>query len=442
MKKKYQVIIGLGHTGFSVAQYLARQNLPFVVMDSRDNPPKLVSFKSMFPDVLLYLGGFDTDVMLAAERVILSPGLSPFNEAFTALRNSEIPIVGDVEIFAQIARAPIIAITGTNGKGTVSTLVATMLKEAGYRVCLGGNIGIPVLDLIMEPIPDFYVLELSSAQLQITQSLISQVSAILNIRPDHEDYHQSFDEYIAAKHRIYTQSKHYVFNRADPLTKPNTDSLSSVSFGLDKPNAKQLGMIEINGRPFFCCGEELIISCDEVKLTGWHNYLNIMAACAIVQPFLTSWQSVSSVLRHFNGLDYRCQLIQTNDEVAWYNDSKGANTAATIAAIQSVAQKTRGRLILIVGGIAKQQDLSDLKLAIDDHVTLTIVYGQDAMRLARLCQSLCKVYHAKDFQSVVNYAKRYATAQDSVLFSPACASFDMFTNAEERGARFTELVQE
>jgi len=442
MKKKYNLIIGLGLTGLSVAEYYAERNIPFMMMDSREEPPKLTEFKTAFPDVPLYLGHFDEAVMLAAKQIILSPGLSPNHEAFTPVRAHAIPLVGDVELFAQTAAAPIIAITGTNGKGTVTTLVGEILSVAGFRILVGGNIGTPVLELLKEPAPDFYVLELSSAQLQVTHSLKPAMAALLNIQADHEDYHKDFSEYVAAKHRIYAHAQRYLFNRDDPLTEAKTASVQHNSFGLDQPNTQQFGISTHTNISTLCYGKEPIIALDDIKLVGQHNVLNALAACAIVQPFIDSWQPVVTVLREFQGLNYRCQWIRTMHNVTWYNDSKGANTAATVAAIQRVAVVTTGRLVLILGGIAKQADLSALQPIIASHVALTIVFGRDAKRLAALCEGQCECHRATDLAAVVHYAHQYVKPNDAVLFSPACASFDMFENAEQRGAKFTELVQE
>ena len=438
----YRVVIGLGQTGLSVIKYCEQQQWPLVVMDSRVQPPNLVTFKQQYPHIHVACGEFDRECLLKADEIILSPGISPFHQALTAARAAAVPIIGDIELFARVAKAPILAITGTNGKGTVTTLVTEILSSAGYTVQLGGNIGIPVLDLLSQPVPDFYVLELSSAQLQVTYSLEAQTACILNISADHEDYHADFAAYCNAKHRLYMNAKRCVYSRDDVHSQPRQAQVPVCSFGSGPPSAGQFGISDMAQEAHFCYGSNSIMALREVALKGHHNTLNILAALAIVQPYVSSWQAAQYVLRHFKGLAYRCQLIRTVAGVAWYNDAKSTNTAATTAAIQSVAALTAGKLILIMGGIAKQQDLTELKSLVKQFVNTTIVYGRDAKRLAQQCEANSDTHHVGNLEQALQCAKQLAHQGDAVLLSPACASFDMFSHAEQRGDYFSKWVED
>ena len=436
-----KLVIGLGKTGVSMVHYGVRQGWPLVVMDSRPHPPGLNAIQEHYPELPIHCGSFDKELLVCADEILLSPGVSPHNQTLEKARIHNIPMVGDVELFARAAQAPVIAVTGTNGKGTVTTMVAAILKAEGARVAVGGNIGIPVLELLNEDIPDFYVLELSSAQLQVTNSLRPKSAALLNICADHEDYHQSFTEYQAAKHRISFGAERFVYCASDPLTYPRTPQAEVVSFGLDSPKAQQFGLRKHNGRLHLCHGDTIIMPLKDLALGGQHNQLNALAALALVEPFVSSWQAATDVLRSFQGLKYRCQWIRSINGVDWYNDSKGANTAATVAAINSVAAKTKGRLFLIMGGIAKQEDLSELTPAIRDTVVGVFVFGRDAKRLQALSEPLVATCLVNNLTEAVAIAHDTVKPKDAVLFSPACASFDMFNNAEERGAQFSELVE-
>ncbi len=438
------LIIGLGKTGLSCARYFVKRNLPVAVMDTRNEPPGLAELRAEFPQVPIYLGGLSAEILLQAKQLIVSPGVSLHEPAIAQAIAQGIPALGDIELFVQQAKAPIIAITGTNAKGTVTTLVGEMLRCAKRDVRVGGNIGMPALDLLMATEPEFYVLELSSFQLETTYSLQAIAATILNISADHLDRYDGLDSYIAAKQRIYHNSTNIIYNRDDAKTHPSFlshEQKKYFSFGLTPPKSNEFGIIQQDQQFYLAFGEQNLLPVNELLIKGQHNWANALAALALGHAVGLSFETMLQALRSFKGLSHRCEWVLECDGVNWYNDSKGTNVGATLAAIQGLGNAIKGKLILIAGGVGKDADFSPLRNAVTQYVSTVILLGEAAPLLQQALASTTRILNAASMQEAIALAKQAAKKNDCVLLSPACASFDMFRNAEERGDVFKTAVK-
>ncbi|NNM60281.1 MAG: UDP-N-acetylmuramoyl-L-alanine--D-glutamate ligase [Legionellales bacterium] len=442
MKYDY-VIVGLGNTGLSCAKHLARLNFTFAITDSRDAPPGLDEFTSLFPDAPLALGQFDQAMMLSAKELVVSQGVSYQHPTLINCQQAGIPLIGDLELFVRYVKAPIIAITGSNGKSTVTTLVGEMLVAAGKSVKVGGNLGIPALDLISSIEPDYYVLEVSNFQLEMTTDLHAEVACVLNISPDHLDRYATFNDYILTKQRVYFGCKKAVINRDDKLTAlPSHNKAEVVSFGSDTPAENQFGLIKADdGQTYLTCGKEKLLDVNQLKIKGRHNWLNALSALAIASQASVPLAPLLDVLKTFAGLSHRCQWVREINGVDWYNDSKGTNIGATIAAIAGLGSAIQGKIILLAGGLGKGADFTELQPVVRQFVRHVILFGQDAALISQgLGDDVSKIF-ARDFNEAINQAAQLSVSGDTVLLSPACASWDMFKNFEHRGQVFCELVR-
>lgn len=442
MKYDY-VIVGLGNTGLSCAKHLARLNLSFAITDSRDSPPGLDELKSLLPNTQVSLGQFDQALMLAAKELVVSQGVSYQQPTLLHCQSAGIPLIGDLELFARYVQAPVIAITGSNGKSTVTTLVGEMLAAAGKSVKVGGNLGIPALDLIASVEPDFYVLEVSNFQLEMTYSLQAEVACILNISPDHLDRYASYNDYILAKQRVYLGCKKAVINRDDKLTAlPLSNPAQVISFGSDIPAVNQFGLLtNETGQTYLACGDEKLLDVNLLRIKGRHNWLNALSALAIAAQVSAPLAPLLSVLGIFPGLPHRCQWVREINGVDWYNDSKGTNIVATLAAIEGLGSVINGKLVLLAGGLGKGADFTELKPAVLKFVRHMILFGQDAPLIAKAMDGDVLMTFAADINEAINQAAQLSIQGDAVLLSPACASWDMFKNFEHRGQVFCELVR-
>lgn len=437
-KPEFKVIVGLGKTGLSVARYLLQQGCQIAVNDSRPNPPGLTELKEISPAIKLSLGKFDEELLSRADELIVSPGISLKEPAIAKQIARGIPAIGDVELFARVAKAPIIGITGTNGKSTVTTLVGEMAHTAGLKVKVGGNLGTPVLDLLDDQ-ADLYVLELSSFQLETTHSLKTISAVVLNISPDHMDRYQNLEEYVFAKQVIYQGCQTPVINREDPVSFSGLKNPAiAVSFGLNEPQAGQFGLRQKN----LVFGTENLMAIDEVKIKGMHQIANALAALALGYAAKLPMPAMLASLKTFQGLAHRCQWVAAIDDVDWYNDSKGTNVNSTLAAIEGLGSVIGGKLILLAGGQGKQQDFTPLAASVKKYVSEVILIGEDAKIIAAALQNTVPICFAQDLAEAVKIAKKAAKKQDAVVLSPACASFDMFNNFEHRGEVFMSLVRE
>jgi UDP-N-acetylmuramoylalanine--D-glutamate ligase len=359
------------------------------------------------------------------------------------LREAGVDIVGDIELFARAVEAPVIGITGSNGKSTVTTLVGEMAEAAGLCAGVGGNLGTPALDLLGKA-TQLYVLELSSFQLETTESLHLVAATILNISPDHLDRHHTLEGYIKAKARIYARTETAVVNREDRATHTGTHTARRiVSFGLDEAGPGHYGLAEHNGERWLSAPDPVsrettrVLAERDLKIQGLHNVANALAALALADAAGIEREGSLKALRSFNGLPHRCEWVAETGGVTWINDSKGTNVGATLAALQGLD----GPLVWLGGGQGKDQDFSALRAPLKQKARTAIVFGQDAARLEHDLAKALVVHRVPDLKAAVALARELAQAGDRVLLSPACASLDQFKNYEERGAVFRTLVQ-
>jgi UDP-N-acetylmuramoylalanine--D-glutamate ligase len=454
---KQRVIVGLGVTGLSCARFFAKRGIAFSVADSRESPPGVDALKNEFVDVPLHLGAFSAELFSAADELIVSPGVALEEPAIAAALKNGVNVCGDIDLFVREARAPIVAITGSNGKSTVTTLVGEMAKTAQLNVGVGGNLGTAALDLL-GPARDLYVLELSSFQLERAQPLNAEVATVLNVSPDHMDRYPSVLAYHQAKHRIFRGCKQIVVNRSDLLSRPlvNAD-VTSWSFGLDAPDFNAFGVRESNGERFLAFERDLLLlPIRELKIVGDHNVANALAALALGHAIKLPMAAMLKTLREFPGLAHRCQLIaQSNSigeksNIAFYDDSKGTNVGATVAAIEGLCAAGRaGKVVLIAGGVSKGAKFDELKPVLEKCGRGLILIGEAAPEIEAVIKNglptfgnnTLPIAHARDMQDAVNKAADYAQSGDSVLLSPACASFDMFDNYAHRGDVFIAAVK-
>ncbi|UFN58006.1 UDP-N-acetylmuramoyl-L-alanine--D-glutamate ligase [Microbulbifer celer] len=441
-----KVVIGLGATGQSVVRFLLRQGSAPVVVDSRAQPPALDQFRAAYPDVPVECGALNRGTLLAASEIIVSPGIALAEPAIAEAVAADIPVVGDIELFARelakCARPPkVIAITGSNGKSTVTTLLGQMAEHAGVAVKVGGNIGVPVLDLLAErELPELFVLELSSFQLETTYSLAPDVATILNISADHMDRYPTLGAYHQAKQRIYRNAQQLVINRADPLTRgPLAQDCQEWSFGLDRPDLNQFGVTLVDGVAWLARGTEKLIPAADMAMVGSHNVANALAALALGSAVGLPMSAMLDTLRSFTGLTHRCERVADAGGVTFVNDSKGTNVGATRAALDGLAEGDR-KIVLIAGGDGKGADFSPLADAAHTLRGLVTI-GVDGDRIAAVLQGKTEQHTAEDMDAAVAKARSMAQPGDFVLLSPACASFDMYRNFEARGEDFRRAVQ-
>lgn len=424
---KNVVVVGMGLTGLSCVQFLLAQGAKVSAMDSR-------SELSLSLDIPLYLGALDESKLSHADLIIVSPGVSLQTPALQYAIAAGVSVIGDIELFARFNTLPVIAITGSNGKSTVTQLVVEMCKAAGMRVLMGGNIGVPALDLLNIP-ADIVVLELSSFQLETTQSLHALAATVLNICDDHLDRHGSLENYQKIKHRIYKQAKFVVASRDELATQPKGRAID-ISFGL---SASQSGFSWDKSSVSLHYEGKHWLSSTECLLVGAHNMLNIQAAAALAMLAGVNIHGIKQGARLFPGLAHRCQTISLHKQVRWINDSKATNVGATLAAIEGLVDTCTGRLVLIAGGQGKGADFSPLSLLLNEKIDLLITLGKDGDKIAALKASSSRVNSLED---AVKLAAAYVQPNDTVLLSPACASLDMFNNYQHRGECFIQAVQQ
>jgi UDP-N-acetylmuramoylalanine--D-glutamate ligase len=436
----YTLVVGLGKTGLSVVRYLHVLGEPMVVVDSRDIPPGLNVLKAEYSDVELHTGAFDISLFTSAHRIIVSPGVALTEPGLLAARNNNIEIIGDIDLFAHEVNAPVIGITGSNGKSTVTTLLTLMAKHAGLKSVASGNIGLPVLDSLDEQAA-LYVLELSSFQLEKLQNLPMKAAVVLNISADHLDRYENLAAYALSKQAIYQNAEVCVVNKDDDIAAQTSGKTGQqIGFTLNKPGAGEFGLCEDPveaTKVVLCFGHQVLMGIDEMQLKGKHNLQNALAALALGQAAGLPMDSMLAVLREFKGLAHRTQLVAQIEGVDWINDSKATNVGAAIAAMTGLP----GKHVLIAGGIAKGADFSELSDIVKQHCRAVVLLGQDADKLAAVMPQGMTVKHVNDMFCAVLAAKELAQTGDNVLLAPACASFDMFDSFEHRGDVFIQAVE-
>ena len=445
MNQSLYLVAGLGKTGLSIARYLHQKNKPFAVFDTRTEAPGLSELQAQFPDVPVYLQDVPQSVVQQLTDIITSPGLSLDTPFLKEAIESGVAVYGDIECLAREINAPVVAITGTNGKSTVTTLVGEMAKAAGLRVAVAGNIGTPVLEMLHGPNQyDLWVLELSSFQLDLTYSLSPLAATILNVTPDHLDRHHTIESYVKAKQRVYHQAKIALYNREDASTIPTEEDGISVeqtlSFGGDQPGENNWGLLTQGEQVYLAKGNQCIFPVDSLLIKGVHNWLNALAACALADAAGISMNCIVGILEQFAGLTHRCQWVRTIEGVDWINDSKGTNIGATISAINGIGGAMQGKIVLIAGGQGKGADFHDLIQPVANFVRSIILIGEDADKMEAALNGVVPITRALSLDSAVVIAKAHAKSGDVVLLSPACASLDMFRDFNHRGEVFASAV--
>ncbi len=427
-KNKKVTVIGLGKTGLSCVDFLLVKQADVRVIDTRTQP---AGAEQLAKNVPLHTGSLNQQWLLESDLIIISPGLAVKTPEIQTALAAGIEVIGDIELFCREAKKPIIAITGSNGKSTVTSLVAHMVNAAGLKVGMGGNIGIPALSLL-EQAHDMYVLELSSFQLETTYSLKATSATVLNISEDHMNRYVDLEDYRQAKLKIYHHAQTAVINAEDALTA--MDGLKNgVSFGED--NADYWLKTE-KGRSYLMAKDERVLACDEMKLVGRHNYMNALAAIALAQAAGIPLESIRRALREFNGLDHRFQLAHFAHGVRWVNDSKATNVGSTVAALTGL--QLNGTLHLLLGGDGKGADFSELASLINQPNIICYCFGQDGEQLAALSP---RSQRFSTMEEAINALRPTLSAGDMVLLSPACASLDQFSSFEQRGDEFTRLAK-
>ena len=434
------VVLGLGSTGLSCARFLHARGHRVVILDTRLDPPGLSNLRQTLPKVEVKLGSFNLTHLYGAEQLIVSPGVSLDETIVQQALDAGIPVLGDIELFVRECTRPVIAITGSNGKSTVTTWLAAVLSKLGKNVLAGGNLAPPALDLLLEPEPDYYVLELSSFQLESTVSLKTTAAAVLNLSPDHIDRHGSLSAYAKAKARILRNCEVAVLNRDDPMVMGmDTRSARVITFGLSAPvNEADYGVAQVGDSNWIFKGAQSVMPVSDIPLTGRHNWINAMAVLAMAESLNVPLESATKKLKCFRGLPHRMQLVGERDGVTWIDDSKGTNVGATVAAIEGC----EGPLVLIAGGDGKNADFAPLAAAVKDKVKASIVLGKDASVLRAVLEPWCPVVQVPDMEQAVVTAARLAATGDTVLLSPACASLDMFKDYSERGRVFVSAFKD
>ena len=435
-KAKKDLVVGLGATGLSIARYLNRSGLDATFVDSRDEPPGIDELSEVWPDADVSLGNMQLPKNI--DRIIVSPGIADNDPLLKDARKAKIEIVSDIELFARETNAPFVAITGSNGKSTVTTLLYHMGRAAGQETLAGGNLGEPALDLLDYDTPDLYVLELSSFQLQRTDSLPAAVAVLLNVSPDHLDWHASKKEYEQSKYRIFREADAAVINRADKRAAKETKKMDNVvSFGMDQPEDGQYGIRNEDGADYLVRGNTMLIATSDMEMYGLHNQANALAALAAGELLGFDMAAMLQVLDEFPGLPHRMQFVARKGAVDFINDSKATNVAAAVASIESV----NGMIVLVAGGEGKGGDFAELAAALENKLRAAVLIGTDAAAIASALDTVMPVYFAQDMEDAVLQSAAFAESDDTVLLAPACASFDQFDNYAARGDAFRTVVE-
>jgi UDP-N-acetylmuramoylalanine--D-glutamate ligase len=431
------LVLGLGATGQSVARWLSRRGQQARFADSRREPAGLNTLRSLLPHADVHTGPFDVSLLDGVERVVVSPGIRDEDPFLAAARERGLPVLSDIDLFVSEAKAPVAAVTGSNGKSTVVSLLSALCAGAGVKALAGANLGTPVLDLLTEPRPDYYLLELSSFQLQRTSRLPARVATVLNVSADHLDWHGSLDAYARAKYRIYRDAEVAVVNRAEAPPAGVTLPARRISFGADAPGAGQYGLREAAGEWWLARGDEDLLPVGALHLFGRHNWLNVLAALAMGEAMGLEMDAMVETAIEFSGLAHRSEFVAERDGVAWINDSKGTNVGAAVAAVQGIP----GPVVLIAGGDGKGASFEPLAAALKGRLRAAVLIGRDARLLADALTPLAPTEIVADMDRAVVRAAELARPGDTVILAPACASLDMFSDYRARGEAFRRAVE-
>lgn len=428
------LVVGLGDTGISVAHYLQSLDFKFAIIDSRAKPPMMEEFFQQMPDTPVFTGGFDEAAFKVATHLVVSPGVSLNEHAVIKAIANGSKIVSDIDLFACSVDAPIVAISGSNGKSTVTTMLGEMAKAAGIQVGVGGNLGTPALDLLAVD-AQLYVLELSSFQLERTSALNAAAGTVLNVSADHLDRHADLSEYAREKQRVFRGDGAMIINADDPVVcAMQDDGRKTFTFSITKKADFHLAYQ--GNTEYLMHNESYLMPLADLPLEGRHNAANALAALALGVSVGLNEQVMCDALRTFKGLSHRMQRVAEIRGVTWVNDSKATNIGACVAALQGYARK----VILIAGGDAKGADMNELTPAIKEKAKSVVLMGKDAALIKQALNDCVPVYSADNMVQAVQIAADLADAGESVLLSPACASLDQYKNYQDRGEKFTKAV--
>ncbi|WP_457807884.1 UDP-N-acetylmuramoyl-L-alanine--D-glutamate ligase [Kushneria sp. EE4] len=444
----HSVVVGLGRSGLAIAEHLSRRGEPFIMADTRDRPAGLSDFQRLYPDVPVHCGDLRRLDLQKVKRVVLSPGVDPRTPD---LEQPGLEVVGEtalfVEALSQRAKRPmLIAITGSNAKSTVTTLVGDMARGCGINVAVGGNLGTPALRLLaQQPTAECFVLELSSFQLETTPQLGADIAVHLNLSSDHLDRHDGMAGYARAKQQIFNGAGIGIINRDDAATAPFDPAQVArvASFGSDMPGSdSDWGLAELDAAVWLMKGSQPVMAARDVMMPGQHSLLNVLAAFAVGDEAGWPRDGMVDTVARFAGLAHRAQRVADIDGVTWINDSKGTNVGATLAAIEGIGVTLAGRLILLAGGVGKGADFTPLAEPLARHARVAVVYGRDRALLARALGSVVTVVVVDTLEQAMQHAMGAAQPGDAVLLSPACASLDQFDNFEARGEAFCAWLKQ
>ena len=438
-----KVVAGLGISGVSAVNFLHEKGYRVAVTDSRAVPP---GHDQIPADVQTSFGQFDQDLLLSTEEIIISPGLDPKLPEIQAAIAKGIPVISEIQVLRRATDKPIVAITGSNAKSTVTTLIGLMAENAGKKVAVGGNLGRPALDLTKDD-PELYILELSSFQLETTSNLNAEVAVVLNLSEDHLDRHGDMMGYHTAKHRIFQGVKKVVHNRDDSLTRPLVpDATPMQSFGLNAPDMNQYGVLrETDGTMWLARGRERLLKSSDMYMQGTHNVANALACLALGEAIDLPLESMLETLKTFKGLEHRCEFVKDVNGVRYYNDSKGTNIGATLAALDGLGaaiEVQQGQVAIILGGQGKGQDFTALRESLSKFAKVAVLIGEDRPVIEKAIEGTTTLLHAESLAEAVALCQKNTQPNDVVLLSPACASFDMFSGYPQRGHQFVALVNE
>ncbi|MBR7889719.1 UDP-N-acetylmuramoyl-L-alanine--D-glutamate ligase [Marinomonas sp. A79] len=440
---RIRAVVGLGATGLSCVRFLASKGLDFFVVDSRECPPGLEEAKKYCSESKIYTGDLDILETLGVTELFVSPGIALSTPVLARLAERGVVMRGDIDLFCDYADAPFVAITGSNAKSTVTTLVALLLQACGKNAKAGGNLGLPALDLLAAG-TDYYVLELSSFQLETTHALKADLACLLNVSEDHMDRYKDLYEYQRVKQKVYRGCKAAVCNKQDILTAPLLpEGVPVRAFTTKSPDLKEFGMLKDSDGAWLCRGVERLYHTSQIKLQGSHNHANVLASLAILELLGQDLKqsAIAQVLAEFSGLPHRCETVRVFNGTTYINDSKGTNVGATLAALEGLASPSQKNILLIAGGDGKGADFRPLSKPINDHVRTLYLFGKDAKRIAAVAPSATLVKEFESLDEILIDIAKSAAQGDIVLFSPACASLDMYQNYEKRGEHFAGLVK-
>lgn len=444
MERADYIVIGLGLTGRSCVDFLLAQGKSVIAMDTREVFSGREEIVKTHPQLLIFAGerSWPQTILNQAKVLVVSPGVSIAHPAIQKAKEAGVEVIGDIELFARMNKVPVIAITGSNGKSTVTALVGEMARLAGKRVAVVGNIGVPVLSMEQTIDHDLIVMELSSFQLETTSSLRPLAATVLNITPDHMDRYDSFEDYIAAKHRIFLGAKQIIVNQDDPLS-DSADWLEGerLYFTLQAPTTSStFGLREKQGQIWLAQGETYLIAQTELKMAGRHNVMNALSALALGTAAGLPKEAMLAALREFKGLPHRCQWVADRHQIRWINDSKGTNVGACEAAIKGLGEGASGKIVLILGGDGKGADFTCLREGIAQYCRAIILKGKDADKILGDLKDCVPAHRVTTMEEAVMRAAECAKPGDCVLLSPACASLDQYRDYTHRGAVFMEAV--